>query len=269
MTAAGNEHLLSAERLAAGLATRRVGRRIVLLAEVDSTNRYAMEMLAPGDGQAADGTVVLAEHQTAGRGRLGRRWIAPRGAAIQLTVVLTYPQSGFSHGRLMMSSALAGVEGISEATDVEPTIRWPNDLYVGNRKLAGILIETKQLRAGTVAVALGMGINCLQQRGHFSPELAERATSLEIESRQAIDRHAVVCSVLRALDRYIMANVSDETLATRWREHSTDIGALVDLSDASGAYRGRILDVHPMNGLLLQLEHGGRRHFDAASTSRL
>ncbi len=269
MSRASESHRLSADAIAHALGTRRIGRRVIVLPEIDSTNSYALDEVLRSEGNSADGMAILAEYQTAGRGRLGRKWISPRGAGVHLTLLMISPHGTFSHGRMMMLSAIAVLEGIEASTDVDPTIRWPNDIYVGERKLAGILIETRPYGDAQLAIALGLGVNCLQQAGHLPAELADRATSLEIESRQAIDRTAVVRSILQAVDRLLVESPTDEALAARWREHSTDIGASVRLHDGTGEYSGRILDAHPTDGLLVHLDHGGRRHFDPSVTSRV
>ncbi len=265
-----NEHRLNAERIAAGVAGSRLGPRVLVLDEIDSTNEYALSVLAPRDGVVADGTVVLTEHQTAGRGRLGRTWHSPRGASLAMTVLLCEANLPVSPVRLMMAGGVAVAKAVASTTDVEPVIRWPNDVYVGPKKLAGILVEARSVGPDAWAMAIGIGINCLQHAGHFPPELRDRATSLELESRHAIDREAVAMAVLNELDVLVRraSNVSDAALADQWRERSADIGTRVTLREDGQTYTGLILDVHPQGGLLLQLDTGARRHFDPATTSR-
>lgn len=261
------EHVLRAETIAAGLATRRVGRQIVVLPAVDSTNAYALNVLAASAGTAADGSVVFAERQTKGRGRLGRSWHCPAGAGLTFSVLLWEEARAARAAYWMAVGAVAAVRGIETATDVHAMIRWPNDVCVGERKLAGVLVEAVSSGAGPVALAAGIGINCLQQPGHFPPELAGLATSLEIESAAAIDRVTVARAVLAALDACVFE--SDDAVAAAWLSHSDDLGRHVTLLHDGGTYRGRILDVHPRDGLLLQLDDGGRRLFDPATTSRV
>lgn len=272
MSDAASTHLLDAAVVAEGLHAVRVGRGIIILPEIDSTNSHAMALLERDpEGSKYDGIVILAEHQTAGRGRLGRKWHSTRGAGLNMTVALIEPANDFRHARWMMTAAVAAVEGISRSTDVEPTIRWPNDLYVANRKLAGILIETRPLAGGRLGIALGIGVNCLQQPGHFPSDLGDHATSLEIESSHAVHRSAVAREILRALDENLAKSspTRDTDLAAAWREHSSDIGAHATLVEDGRTCSGRILDVDPVAGLLVQLDAGGRRHFDASRTSRI
>lgn len=263
-------HLLDASAIARGLGVRRIGRRVIVLPELTSTNTYALDVMAIEAEHQSDGAVVLAEHQTAGRGRLGRSWISPRGAGLNMTALLIENHAGFRHARLMMATAIAVLEGIADSTDVEPTIRWPNDLYVGDRKLCGILIETRSHAPEHLAVAVGIGVNCLQHPSHFPSELRDRATSLEIESRHPVDRATVARAIIARLDGLLATgqSVADQQLAEMWRESSSDLSARVTLVSHGERFTGRIVDVHPISGLTLQLQNGTCRHFDPATTAR-
>ena len=263
-------HVLNADEIRRGLVTTRIGRHITVLAETDSTNTFALDSAESQGAGQCDGTVILAEYQTAGRGRLGRKWHSPRGAGLHMTVLLSMLRTGFLHGRLMMATAIAVLEGIVDSTDVEPTIRWPNDLYVGDRKLSGILIETRSQSNDSLIVAVGIGVNCFQHESHFPPELRGRATSLEMESRQPVDRAAVVRAILIRLDSLLARDDSfdDSHLARRWLEWTSDLNARVTLVQDGHRYTGRIVEVHPVSGLILQEDNGVCRHFDPATTSR-
>lgn len=268
---------LSVDSLADGLNTRRVGRRIIVLPQVDSTNTYALETEALSAGAQADGTVVFTEHQTAGRGRLGRSWHAPTGASLLMTALLWEDGDDRPSAYWCMAAAIAVVRGIEAATDLDPMIRWPNDVYIDGRKLAGILVEVR--RADSIGeqktqgafVAIGIGVNCLQHAGHFPEDIRQQATSLEIASAHAVDRVAVAQAIMRALDEVSGASglISDAQLASAWTERSGDIGTATTLVSGGQQFNGRIVDVHPQHGLVLQLETGARKHFDPATTSRL
>ncbi|HPF38156.1 MAG TPA: biotin--[acetyl-CoA-carboxylase] ligase [Phycisphaerae bacterium] len=261
------DHLLDADRLREGLGATRIGRRIIMLPEVGSTNTYALTF---ADDQDADGTVIFAERQTAGRGRLGRVWHCPNGAGLTFTVLLCEAVGATTPAAWMMLAGIAVVRGVIDATDVAPSLRWPNDVYVNDRKLAGILVESRRRDDGMNVVAIGVGINCLQRPGHFPPELRDRATSLDMLSTAPVDRHSVARHTLRALDAALCDRIHcDETrLIELWQSHSVDIGAHVELRSEGHAFRGRIIDVHPRDGLLVQLDDGGRRQFDPATTTR-
>ncbi len=263
-------HILDAAELLRNLKPRRVGRSITVLPEVNSTNAFVLDHLAPQLGQQADGHVVFAELQTAGRGRQGRSWCSPRGASLLFTVLLWEEEADLQPARVVMNAALSVVEGIEEASEVEPGLRWPNDVYVGGKKLAGILVETRSFQPTLRAVALGIGVNCLQHAVHFAPELRDKATSLELECTHPVDRGVLAQAVLRALDRRFAQPraVGDDALVASWRDYSDDIGARVSLCTESRVFAGRIVDIHPSSGLVLQLDGGGCRCFDPLTTSR-
>lgn len=264
-------HELDAQALSNGLRTRRVGRAVTVLPEVDSTNAHALDRLAPDQGPASDGHVVFTEYQTAGRGRLGRSWHSPRGAGLTFTVLLWEHPRDWRPARPIMAAALAVARGLEASTDVQPVIRWPNDIYVGDKKLAGILVEARACAEQPMPVALGIGVNCLQQSAHLPPDLRDKVTSLEIESRHPIDRVAVAQAILRELDRLFAspAGATDAEIAAAWREKSADIGRRVTLACDGQQFTGHVLDVNPQSGLLLQLDSGLRREFDPATVTRL
>ncbi|MBX3394805.1 MAG: biotin--[acetyl-CoA-carboxylase] ligase [Phycisphaerae bacterium] len=290
-------HVLSADAIAAELHTARVGRRVAVLPEIDSTNTFALQTLAPQSGADADGTAVFAERQTAGRGRLGRQWHSPAGASVMCTILLNEPRNAARPAFWMTGAAVAVARTIERTTDVSPQIIWPNDIYVGEKKLAGILVEAKvtgcspetldthrvevlapreiarrDQRSSQFAawIAIGIGINCLQQPMHFPEPLRACSTSLHIESRDPIDRLAIARRLLRELDGLFAepACVSDDELTAEWCRRSADIGRRVTLISGQEHVSGVILDIHPRDGLVLQPDVGSRRHFDPATTSR-
>ena len=263
-------HQLTVEAISTGLDTLRVGRRMTVLDEVGSTNTHALDVVARSDGSASDGHVIFAEYQTAGRGRLGRSWHSPRGASLTFTTLLWEPSAALPTARIIMAAAVAVARGIESSTDIDPLIRWPNDIYVKDRKLAGILVEARANGPGPLPVAIGIGVNCLQQTAHLPVELRDRATSLEIESRHAVDRAAVARAILRELDR-LFANesaISDDAIAAQWRDRSVDAGTRVTLTCNGETFSGHVVDINPRSGLLLQLDSGLRREFDLATISR-
>jgi len=263
-------HLLNAERLRAALTPQRVGRTVQVHDELDSTNTFVLNEVATR-GDAVDGLAVFAERQTAGRGRLGRQWECPTGAGLTFSILQVEDAATLSASAWMMLAGVVTVRAISLATDVEPALRWPNDVYADGRKLAGILVEGRTLADGKVALAVGIGINCLQQPGHFSPDVRDRAVSLDMLSATAVDRQRLAVQLLREFDAAIARHdmQDEQALAESWRSHSVDVGAHVTLQYQSDSFSGRILDVHPRDGLLLQLDNGGRRLFDPIYTSRI
>lgn len=260
--------LTAADLLPAG-PLGRIGGDVRLLATIDSTNAFLLREAAA----LPDGTVAWAEFQDAGRGRLGRRWEAPRGSSILLSVLLHESQAGPLIASLGLAVAVSATHAIAEATDCTPAIRWPNDLTIGGRKLAGILVETQTLRTGGVAAVVGIGVNCLQHRGHFPPDLRHRLTSLELESAHAVARGPLAAGILRHLDEWLHALAQDadavSRLRTAWRAACADVGTRVTLQHDNRTYVGTALDIDDAGDLLVQLDEGGRRHFVAATTTRV
>ncbi len=259
--------VLDAEQIQRELDTRRVGRRVQVLSESASTNEVVLTSV---DRDDADGLAVLADYQTAGRGRLGRTWESPRAASVLCSVLLIEPASGgLDPGMLTLAAGVAAGDAVTAvAPDIVLTIRWPNDVFVGVRKLAGVLIESRTVPIGR-AYAVGVGINCLQHRRHFDRTLRKRATSLEAESRYPVSRLAVARQLLIELDRWLALRPDGQALREAWLERAEPLGQHLHLRQAGHDYVGRTVDVDPTAGLTVELDSGGRRVFDPATTSRL
>ena len=262
-----NAALLNIDRLSNELRTRRVGRRIEYVQSTTSTNDEAWRLFEDG---AEDGLVIFTEHQSAGRGRLGRVWESPRGASLLLSVVLIDRHDELSGGTLGLLTAVAVVDAVTAATDVRPVIKWPNDVLVGDRKLGGILIESRR-RDETATYVVGIGINCLQQRGHLAGQLATSATSLDLESVEAIDRTHIAAALLTELDRRLgdRGGWNDEHLREAWLARSESIGQRIRLRHGGTVYCGSVVDLDPTAALVVRLDEGGTRVFSAAETTIL
>ncbi len=191
-------------------------------ADIDSTNRY---LLDEARGGAAGGLVAVADHQTAGRGRFDRRWEAPPGSSLLVSVLVRPAPHGERSHRAVMAAALALAEAVEEEAGVSPGLKWPNDLVVGDRKLAGLLAE----REGD---ALVIGAGCNVEWDSFPPELADTATACNLEAGYTVDRDEL-------LDRFLAR-----------------LSALLDQLDAVPAqYRARLATL----GRRVRVERGGRR----------
>jgi len=246
----------------------RLGRNVLLFNEIESTNACLLARAA----ELPDGTVACAEYQTAGRGRLGRSWEAPRGAAVLISVLLKEPADSRLVALATLVGALAACEAIEQATLCRPTVRWPNDIVLSGRKAGGVLVESTPVPpAATRALAIGVGINCLQQRGHFAGALAHTATSLEIESPQPVDRGAVARHLLECLDAHLASPATEHdarAILAAWKRRCEDLGAHVSLQHDRHTYAGTVLDIDDNGDLLVQLDEGARRYFAAATTTR-
>lgn len=242
---------------------QRLGSEVHLFPETDSTNHWLLD-----NAQClTDGAVAVAEFQSSGRGRLGRQWLAPRGSSLLLSVLLLEPVGSRLNELAGLAMANAACAAIEADTDVNPAMRWPNDVVVADRKLGGILVETVALNTRQRGVVIGIGLNCLQQAGHFPSDLNRAATSLELESSNAIDRAAIAARLLSELDQRVAGFDPAGTLS-EWRSRCIDIGRSTELLQAGQRYAGTVVDVAENADLVVQLATGGRRSFEAATTTR-
>ncbi len=261
-----NQALLDIARLEREIVGQRIGRRLDYRSSTTSTNDIAWDGVEQGD---ADGLVVLAEHQSSGRGRLGRTWSMPNAAGVLASVVICYEGSEREIGSLGLMAAIAVCDAVAGSASVAATIKWPNDILVGELKIAGILIETRSLSTGGQAAVVGIGINCLQHPGHFGSDIANLATSLDIESDRPVDRTAVAAGVLRELDGWVGKSLDEsrEPLRAAWRARTAMLGERIRLRHDGVIFSGSVLDIDPTSDLLIKLDEGGVRSFAAADTT--
>jgi BirA family biotin operon repressor/biotin-[acetyl-CoA-carboxylase] ligase len=233
-------------------ARDRLGRfaeRILYFPTTGSTNDVAASLAEPD----AFGTVVIADAQTAGRGRRGRTWFSPAGSGLYVSVIVTpgrgSPDPERATTLLTLATGVALAEGVERATGLAPAIKWPNDLLVGRRKLAGILAE-----GFGEAVVLGYGINVGPMA--YPPELRDRATSLETELGRAIDRSLVAVETLAALAaRYadLVAGCFDAILDAWRRRAPSHRGARVVWDTPAGPQSGVTEGIDERGGLLIRV----------------
>ncbi len=229
--------------------TARVGRALVCLPEVDSTNLRAKQLAAEG---AADGTVVAADLQTAGRGRLGRSFQSPGGQGIYLTALL---RPDLPPERLSPVTAMAGVavcRAIERICGASPGLKWPNDPVLGGRKVCGILTELSlEGETGRVQdLELGIGINVSQRPEDFTPEVREIATSLAQAVGHPVSRPALAAEVIREVDRLYAA------LAAEYRRRCVNRGRTVRLLGPDGGETAEALDIDGDFGLVVRMADG-------------
>jgi BirA family biotin operon repressor/biotin-[acetyl-CoA-carboxylase] ligase len=185
------------EAIGGGLRTTTLGRPLLFFREVDSTNHQ----LATRAANAAEGLALVADHQTAGRGRMGRAWFSPAGANVYLSVLLR-PQVSLSQiATLPLVVGCVVARTVRRlAADVPVRIKWPNDLHVNGRKLGGILCEMVAETDGVQHVVVGIGLNVNLRRSRIPAAIARSATSLAIETRHAFARAEVVAELLNQFE---------------------------------------------------------------------
>ena len=167
---------------------------VVILAVTDSTNRVAMEMAENG---GPHGTVVVADAQTAGRGQRGRRWVSPAGKNLYVSLLLRPSVPPVDATRLALVAGVALADAV-EAVGVPASLKWPNDLYCGGRKAAGILAEMASDADGVRHIVIGVGLNVNMEEDDFPPDLRDVATSLRIRAGRPFRRVDILARLLDA-----------------------------------------------------------------------
>jgi BirA family biotin operon repressor/biotin-[acetyl-CoA-carboxylase] ligase len=256
-----SDDLLDADLIRANLRTRQVGRKVLVYEQVSSTNDLAAEQArTPGNA----GLVIFAEEQTAGRGRGGAKWHSARGDSLLFSVVLT--DCAIDSELLSLTCAVAVAEAIGHVGGDQAAIRWPNDIMLDGRKVAGILLESRPDRTGRTYI-VGIGVNCHQARESFPADLQATATSLDLVAGTRCERVTVAKRLLTSLDHWLrVAARSKKQVIETWSRLSTQLGQRVALSYNQKRFTGHCIGVDPEKGLILQLDHGGVRIFDAAHT---
>ncbi|MCC7495379.1 MAG: biotin--[acetyl-CoA-carboxylase] ligase [Fimbriimonadaceae bacterium] len=211
--------------------------KVVRYAEVTSTNDLARDHARRG---ATEGTVVLADWQAAGRGRLGRRWEAAAGQGLLASLILRPPAAAAHSAWLTLLAGVAVAETVREVTDLPAGLKWPNDVLLADRKLAGILTESSRLGDGHLAI-VGIGLNVNQTSDDFPPELTTAATSLRLGSGREWDRRELLDDLTRRLPSLyrLLLDHDSEALRQRWLALDQTIGRSVTVEAADGPWQGR------------------------------
>ena len=253
---------LDPDKIAAHLKTQRIGRTIVVHDRTSSTNDIAAEYAKSSKN---DGLVVFTEEQTAGRGRTGAKWYSAYGDSLLGSVVLTGCK--LENELLSLTCAVAVAEALGQIGGRPARIKWPNDIMLAGRKIGGILVESKQGKATNVHI-IGIGINCHQRREAFPPELQDSATSIDLAGGARCDRTILAKRVLTSLDHWLAtAQANRKRVIDAWDRLSTQRGQRITLAYDGRKFSGNCIGVDPEKGLVLQLDRGGVRMFDAAHTS--
>jgi BirA family transcriptional regulator, biotin operon repressor / biotin---[acetyl-CoA-carboxylase] ligase len=291
----GPAERLCPDQIEHALSTIRIGRRIAVWSRLSSTN----DLAAGACGSASnDGLVVLADEQTAGRGRLGRSWIAPPRSSILMSVLLFPPRklepsgpgAGPDAAWLTAMGAVATAEVVSNWIGREAAIKWPNDVRVDGRKIAGILVErpaTRGLGASTAPATdgaepqppdepgqpavIGIGLNVNLEGETLPADLRARTTSIRIErGGPPLDRSEIARDLIRRLDRWYEAvrSLGYTVLNTAWRDRSEHLGRVVRIATPAGPRSGRLVDLHLHRGLTLVIERRGESDQVLANADR-
>ncbi len=239
------------------LQTKWLGRQYQSLSEVDSTNIYAKNL---ANGGAPDGTVVAADMQTLGRGRLGRAWSSPKGTGLWFSLVLR-PQITPDKAPQITLTTAVGVAAALRELGYDAGIKWPNDIYIGSRKLCGMLTEMHATMEKVEWVVVGIGINCLNKE--LPPEIADIATSLALAEDKPVVRAEVLGAVLNKLEYYyeLLYTQGFGRIREEWLANNITLGKRVKISTLNETFFGKALDMNEDGSLLVEREDGDKDSF--------
>jgi BirA family biotin operon repressor/biotin-[acetyl-CoA-carboxylase] ligase len=254
---------LSSATITTLLTTVRFGRSLHCFEEVDSTNTVARDLARQG---AAEGTVVIAEGQTRGRGRLGRSWVSPPGRNLYLSIVVRPDLPDALLPGLSIVAGVAACEAVREWW--QATIKWPNDVLVDGRKVAGLLIEAEGEGAGRFLI-LGIGVNLNAGAEDFPPELRDKAGSIRMATGAFVDRARFTARLLEHLERRY-DQIRTEGLASiraAWEELSDMIGREIRVDEPGGRVTGIVLGLDDDGALRLRLASGAEHRVVAGDVT--
>ena len=224
--------------------------------EVGSTNTLLKQMAAEG---AAAGTVLIADRQTAGRGRLGRSFLSPGGVGVYLSALIRPNCAPTELMHLTCAVAVAMCDAVENAFGFRPGIKWTNDLVVGNKKLGGILTELGlDPKTGMVDHAiLGIGINCGQTESDFDESIRSMATSVRMVTGQNASRERLIAGMVKALEAMDKALLSSPAaILERYRADCITLGQDVSILRGDEVRHGRALDIDAEGGLIVRYDSG-------------
>ena len=242
-----------------GLNTRWVGRNIFSFGSLKSTNEYAFLLAEDG---AEEGTVVVADEQSAGRGRFGRAWHSPPGVGLWSSIILRPDLFPWEAPKITMVTALAVACAIERTTDLAAVLKWPNDVLVGNRKVCGILTELNAEIDSVNFVIIGMGLNVNQCEWEFPVALRETATSLRIEGGRPFSRINVFQALLREFESVYgrMVEYGFPALLDELKARSCLIDKTVAIRLKNRIYKGKVVNIDDGGGLVLKVGNDRIEH---------
>ena len=244
-----------------------VGKKLICLKEVDSTNTYAKSLAMM---EEEEGTVVVANHQTGGRGRMGRQFQSPSNMGIYLTALLRPQIPALQAVNLTAFVAVAVCDGIEAACGLRPSIKWTNDIILEGKKLCGILTEMEvEGESGALRyVVTGIGVNCGQREEDFAPEVRPVAISLAQVLGHTVDRGCVAAEIINALDRmYACWQTSREEYLAAYRRDCVTIGKEVRILRPDGETIAFAEDVDDEFGLIVRYGDGRRETISSGEVS--
>ncbi|MED5051964.1 MULTISPECIES: biotin--[acetyl-CoA-carboxylase] ligase [Anoxybacillaceae] len=257
---------ITANEIRLGLKTEVFGQTIYFEEEVTSTQKMAHQLAHEG---AKEGTIVVAELQTAGRGRMDRKWFSPKGTGVWMSLILRPPIPPQKTPQLTLLTAVAIVQAIQEVAGLVPDIKWPNDILINGKKCVGILTELQADPDRVHSVTIGMGVNVNHERDQFPEDLRGIATSLAIEKGEKIKRARLIQEVLLKMETLYRQYLQHGFLPIKllWEGYAISIGKEITARTLNGTIRGFARGITDEGVLILEDHDGTIHHIHSADIS--
>lgn len=260
--------ILTADEIKLGLKTQFLGRRIYAYNQTRSTQDVALRLGASG---AEEGTLVLAEYQTAGRGKMNRKWFSPPRSSILMSIILR-PTIKLSDAPIVTFLAAVGAtQAIIELTDLKVSIKWPNDIYINDKKVGGILTQLETNSDHVRFIVLGIAINVNLDIADQPQAIRQRATSLSIELGYGVSRLELLRLLLLKLEKlYLTFKKGDlKSIIYKWKYLSNTLGRRIIVETVSSKFEGFAVDVDEDGSLLVRTDIGKLEKIIAGSVTLL
>ncbi|MCS7124622.1 MAG: biotin--[acetyl-CoA-carboxylase] ligase [Candidatus Bathyarchaeota archaeon] len=257
---------IKVDKVQENLKTKLFGKYMFFSREVGSTNDWAKEL---AELDAPEGTVAIAETQTAGRGRLGRKWHSPKGG-LWFSIILKPNLKPTETVKLVFLASLAVAETIRELYSLKAETKWPNDVIVDGRKVCGILLEMKTVGERVIYAVIGVGINVnIDIEKEFPRELWEKATSLEVVLGKKIVLETFFKALLEKMESLYQVFLEGgfSPVLAKWKAYASFLGCEVEVSSGDEKFEGVALDVNGGGALVLKLKDDTVKHVFAGDLS--
>jgi BirA family transcriptional regulator, biotin operon repressor / biotin---[acetyl-CoA-carboxylase] ligase len=259
--------LLLPEEVRFGLKTNNIGQVVHHFDQLGSTNEEAMRLANTG---ALEGTLVVSENQTRGRGRLGRRWTCPYGKGVLGSLILRPKIAPQEVSKITIAASIAIAETIRKVSDQPAMIKWPNDIMIGDKKVAGILIEMQAEMDMVRHLIIGFGINVNLEPADFTENGIRNATSMKMETNKTFIRKELLQDLLVALELRCAEAVQNYSgLLDKLRQLSMTLGKRIQVSSPDGTIEGQAVDVDENGFLIVRLDSGEQKRLNSGDTTVL
>ncbi|WP_372995110.1 biotin--[acetyl-CoA-carboxylase] ligase [Lutispora sp.] len=249
------------------LKTKFIGRDIIYLDSVDSTNSYGKRM---AEGDFWDGTVIIAEEQTSGRGRLGRDWVSPKGKGIWMTIMLKPDIKPNLASQVTLIAAVAVLKAIKSIYNMDIMIKWPNDLVVNGKKVCGILTELGAEIERINYLCVGIGINANSEESDFINKALDTATSIKIATSIKVERKELIARILTVFENYyslFLEKGSIGFMIEEYKKYLINIGKEVRLITKNEEIQAKAEDITNEGHLLVRLKDGTLKEISSGEVS--